>query len=1259
MSSDFSRVSFLSVWILFTCCPGNLKTHDIVARFQDKRSGLEGSKGPALNNLVVDKVTGLVYVGAVNRLYQLHPDLTRRSTVVTGPQEDTPQCSVIPKCRFPTRLTDNVNKALVIDYAESRLIACGSLFQGACSIRSLRNISHVEREVFESVVANNATATTVVFIAPGPPNPPISRVLYVGVSFTANGPYRTDVPAIASRSLEGDRLLQIAEISLTTGTRMHINSIVKQTYPINYIYGFSSEGFSYFLTTQMKRTQASPFHSRLIRVCHDDQDYYSYTEIPIECISSNSSKNYNLVQAAYLGKPASDLASNLGITVQDDVLFAVFSESDSSEGEISSKPSKNSALCLYSLKSVRRKFTQNIQRCFSGKGSKGLDFISTSFKCINTRFLQIGEEFCGLNVNTPFGGDLPLTVEPVITFDNSLLTAVTAMSTGDYTVAFIGTGDGYLKKVAVSSSNSGLEYSTIQISKESKVNPDITFDLKREHIYVMTEKQVSKVRVEYCSRYTTCGECLAAKDPYCGWCSLKNKCLLSGDCKNDTMNLLYWISYKSGLCTTITQVKPKELQSTTSSMLTLSIDNLQSLSGQFICVFATLGKTLITDATLTSNKITCMTPTNDLLPLIPANEHNYTSALSVRMSKGPDLVSTNFTFFDCNTFNTCSSCVSSNFPCDWCVDAHRCTHDTAEYCQNDILVTGAKSFGPSIRSGPGFCPQINITSDGGSSEILVSTGISKAIRVKIYNIASFMGNTGFVCQFNIEGRSTSTNAQMLGDIIYCEDMEFSYTSRAPKMNALFAVIWGGSKPLDNPDNIHVLIYNCKEMADNCGLCLSLDEKFECGWCESSGMCEVQGKCGKDATSWLNRDKTCPNPMVLDFHPTTGPWEGGTNITIHGINLGKQFNDIYGGVTVAGVYCDPYAHLYQRTEKIVCKLEGPGTLEKKNGPVIVHVADFRGESTEDYEFIDPQLKYIRPLSGPQSGGTRIRIIGEYLNAGSHIEAIIGDSPCQIVETRPDMAICITSASKSLSKELVKMIFDKGIRELECQKYEYVEDPIIHSVYSGSLGGRVQKILKGIVSGGINITVVGQNFNYIQEPIFYVHYKGNHYYSNPCNVVNNKKMFCLSPRVESLAWININQPEPIDLNFGFVMDNVDRVQNISNVLNSYFLLYPDPEFYKFDEEDGIKYYKFDYLTLNGKNLNRALKESDIKVRIGKKFCNVTSLSLNQLTCRPPETKPEPLTDMSNDLPEVIVMIGDNLEYRIGHLSYPSVNFASFFN
>lgn len=66
----------------------------------------------------------------------------------------------------------------------------------------------------------------------------------------------------------------------------------------------------------------------------------------------------------------------------------------------------------------------------------------------------------------------------------------------------------------------------------------------------------------------------------------------------------------------------------------------------------------------------------------------------------------------------------------------------------------------------------------------------------------FIVQTRFVCQFNIEGRVTSVNAQLLGDTIYCDTMEFSYTSRAPNISASFAVIWGGSKPLDNPDNVH-------------------------------------------------------------------------------------------------------------------------------------------------------------------------------------------------------------------------------------------------------------------------------------------------------------------------------------------------------------------------------------------------------------------------------------------------------------------------
>ena len=46
----------------------------IVNKFEDLQSITEDD-GPQFNNLVVDKNTGRVYIGAVNKLYQLSPNL--------------------------------------------------------------------------------------------------------------------------------------------------------------------------------------------------------------------------------------------------------------------------------------------------------------------------------------------------------------------------------------------------------------------------------------------------------------------------------------------------------------------------------------------------------------------------------------------------------------------------------------------------------------------------------------------------------------------------------------------------------------------------------------------------------------------------------------------------------------------------------------------------------------------------------------------------------------------------------------------------------------------------------------------------------------------------------------------------------------------------------------------------------------------------------------------------------------------------------
>lgn len=272
-----------------------------------------------------------------------------------------------------------------------------------------------------------------------------------------------------------------------------------------------------------------------------------------------------------MGKPGSELANSLGITAQDEILFVVFSKSKD-DGDVFNRPSKHSALCVYALTAVHRKFTQNIQHCFNGNGNQGLDFINPSQPCVLTQ-VQINDDFCGMDVNTPLGGSMPVEAAPVLTFNNVHLTSVAAASTHDYTVVFLGTSEGHLKKAVVESSMSAAEFSDIVIVDGSPINPDMHFvDMNsRNYLYVVTEKRVTMVKVQECQVYRTCGECLGAHDPYCGWCSLENKCSLRSDCAEAAQDPLYWLSYKSGKCTTITHVHPPQIQRTTARTVSTTV----------------------------------------------------------------------------------------------------------------------------------------------------------------------------------------------------------------------------------------------------------------------------------------------------------------------------------------------------------------------------------------------------------------------------------------------------------------------------------------------------------------------------------------------------------------------------------------------------------------------------------------------------------------------------------------------------------------
>lgn len=258
----------------------------------------------------------------------------------------------------------------------------------------------------------------------------------------------------------------------------------------------------------------------------------------------------------------------------------------------------------------------------------GLDFISSNMRCVATRLQSLSEDFCGLDVNSPLGGEMPVTMTAAAIF-NTEITSVAATSTSSFTVVFIGTSKGRVKKLVVESGTVATEYADILIDEDSSISQDMFFDKKEMNIYVMSEKKVSKVRVHECNVHRTCGECLFARDPYCGWCSMENKCTLRTNCQDDGNDPLYWVNYKNGKCTSITSVTPHQLQRTTARNLELVIDHLPNLKEHLVCAFTTKEKLIVTNATRNGNIVNCTTPRTDLLPSIEPGRRKKIKMLTV------------------------------------------------------------------------------------------------------------------------------------------------------------------------------------------------------------------------------------------------------------------------------------------------------------------------------------------------------------------------------------------------------------------------------------------------------------------------------------------------------------------------------------------------------------------------------------------------------------------------------------------------------
>ncbi|XP_031516658.1 plexin-A3 isoform X4 [Papio anubis] len=1059
-----------------------------------------------LTHLAVHRVTGEVFVGAVNRVFKLAPNLTELRAHVTGPIEDNARCYPPPSmrvCAHRLAPVDNINKLLLIDYAARRLVACGSVWQGICQFLRVDDLfklgepHHRKEHYLSGAQEPDSMAGVIVEQGQGPSK------LFVGTAVDGKSEY---FPTLSSRKLISDEdsvdMFSLVYQDEFVSSQIKIPSDTLSLYPafdIYYIYGFVSASFVYFLTLQLDTQQTlldtageKFFTSKIVRMCAGDSEFYSYVEFPIGC--SWRGVEYRLVQSAHLAKPGLLLAQALGVPADEDILFTIFSQGQKNRAS----PPRQTILCLFTLSNINAHIRRRIQSCYRGEGTLALPWLlNKELPCINTP-MQINGNFCGLVLNQPLGGLHVIEGLPLLADSTDGMASVAAYTYRRHSVVFIGTRSGSLKKVRVDGSQDAHLYETVPVVDGSPILRDLLFSPDHQHIYLLSEKQVSQLPVETCEQYPSCTACLGSGDPHCGWCVLQHRCCREGACPGASAP--HGFAEELNKCVQV-RVRPNNVSVMSPGVqLTVALHNVPDLSAGVSCTFEEVAESEA--ILLPSGELLCPSPSLQELRALTRG-HGATRTVRLQLlskETGVRFAGADFVFYNCSVLQSCMSCVGSPYPCHWCKYRHACTSRPHE-C----------SFQEGRVRSPEGCPEILPSGD-----LLIPVGVMQPLTLRAKNLPQPQsGQKNYECVVRVQGRQQRVPAvRFNSSSVQCQNASYSYEGDEHGDTELdFSVVWDGDFPIDKPPSFRALLYKCWAQRPSCGLCLKADPRFNCGWCISEHRCQLRTHCPAPKTNWMHlsqKGTRCSHPHITQIHPLVGPKEGGTRVTIMGENLGLLSREV--GLRVAGVRCNSIPAEYISAERIVCEMEESLVPSPPPGPVELCVgdcsADFRTQSEQLYSFVTPTFDQVSPSRGPASGGTRLTISGSSLDAGSRVTVTVRDSECQFVRRDAKAIVCISPVSTlGPSQAPITLAIDRANISSPGVLYTYTQDPTVTRL----------EPTWSIINGSTAITVSGTHLLTVQEPRVRAKYRGIET-TNTCQVINDTAMLCKAPG------IFLGQPQP---------------------------------------------------------------------------------------------------------------------------------------
>ncbi|NXJ68739.1 PLXD1 protein, partial [Rostratula benghalensis] len=1224
------------------------------------------------NNFALDGPGSRVYLAAVNRLFQLSGgELALEAEAAVGPVLDSPLCHApqLPQasCEHPKVLTNNYNKILQPDPEQGVLVVCGSIYQGLCQLRSMANISAVAVRfppggsdpvtVFPSmlnVAANHPNASTVGLVLRRGGG---GARLLVAATYTGFGspffPRNTSLedhrfentPEIAIRALNarGDLAkLFTFDINPSDDNIFKIKQAAKARHKLSFVRAFLQRGaapparrpYAYLALNSEANAgdKESPSHSLLARICLGEPAEAtlngsgetkklteSYIQLGLRC--GGAADAFTRLVSVFPARAAwsSPAAPALGPPPPEELLFGVFERAGAGGG---GRP--QSALCVFRFAEIEETIRAARNSCFVSPAAGMVTVLDSVVQgtgpACEKRNIQLQPEQldCGAaHLQHPLAIVNPVTATPIFTYSG--LTAVAVASVNNYTVIFLGTATGGLLKINLDSTMKVISRRSISVAYGEPVHPIMQFDPSDStYLYLMTSHQMTRVKVAACNQYSTCRECLAAADAYCGWCTMETRCSLQHECMNFT-GANFWASASEGVqqCPSMTILEPEINIDKENPALIIQINGtIPNLNGTNIsCDY---GNSIHTVARVAGDYVNqfiyCSLLPREKYPTFPDDQDHVVVETALRVN-GKNIIRANFTIYDCKRTGNiyprraCTSCLSTRWKCHWCPSTYACV---SNHSQCDDALQMKKKID---------CPRIIP-----ASMDPMPTGVSRDITILLAN-ATFSKETALECHFGTE--RTFEARWVNSSAVECLQVLLHTSEKSHLFPVNLQLKDRPDRFIDSPETMTVEVYNCATGSTDCSQCLGREDLgHRCLWSEGSSSCRLHSEPPQ-------LSDLCPPPEIRKIEPLRGPLEGGTLLTIRGRNLGRRFSDILGAVRIGSVQCAPLHHRYVVSEAIVCQT---GEAQEAFSDVVTVNVSREGKSRERYSYVLPVVQSITPLNGPKAGGTRVTIRGSKLDVGSELRVLVNTSKqCTDLSRNASTITCTMPSAELTTAVRVCVQFENRSCASYNITFKYEKNPVISDINPK----------KSQISGGRIITLEGRGFELVQNVSMVVRGIGREQTS--CRVHTDTVITCPSPAASNVTVGS--KPAPVDfyLNGRLYADDrpaLDEEMYPEEALHiSKFSLeyYADPQFFTAKKEKWIKHHPGEPLTLviHKEPDNLGLESNEYQVKIGLISCEIQIVSDKVIHCSVNES----LSTSERQLP-VTIQVG-KFNYTIAML------------